>query len=108
MRCFQSSFILHFYCSTIVGPIICGTFFVTKLQWIIYLLQIRIRPPNAKGRLDILKVHARKVKLAESVDLSTYAQNLPGKKKSFLVLFDHILLQYTLQVKSTKMLDILV
>ncbi|KAL6322795.1 hypothetical protein AAG906_019064 [Vitis piasezkii] len=28
--------------------------------------------------LDILKVHARKVKLAESVDLSTYAQNLPG------------------------------
>ncbi|KAL6322043.1 hypothetical protein AAG906_003187 [Vitis piasezkii] len=40
--------------------------------------KIRIRPPNAKGRLDILKVHARKVKLAESVDLSTYAQNLPG------------------------------
>ncbi|XAR55148.1 hypothetical protein NMG60_11030559 [Bertholletia excelsa] len=40
--------------------------------------KIRIRPPNAKGRLEILKVHARKVKLSDSVDLSTYAQNLPG------------------------------
>ncbi|XP_059645162.1 probable inactive ATP-dependent zinc metalloprotease FTSHI 1, chloroplastic [Cornus florida] len=40
--------------------------------------KIRIRPPNAKGRLEILKVHARKVKLSESVDLSAYAQNLPG------------------------------
>lgn len=40
--------------------------------------KIRIRPPNAKGRMEILKVHARKVKLSESVDLSTCAQNLPG------------------------------
>ncbi|CAL5356309.1 unnamed protein product [Camellia sinensis] len=40
--------------------------------------KIRIRPPNAKGRLEILKVHARKVKLSDSVDLSIYAQNLPG------------------------------
>ncbi|XP_024996528.1 probable inactive ATP-dependent zinc metalloprotease FTSHI 1, chloroplastic [Cynara cardunculus var. scolymus] len=40
--------------------------------------KIRIRPPNAKGRLEILKVHARKVKVSESVDLSIYAQNLPG------------------------------
>ncbi|XP_057802494.1 probable inactive ATP-dependent zinc metalloprotease FTSHI 1, chloroplastic [Salvia miltiorrhiza] len=40
--------------------------------------KIRIRPPNAKGRLDILKVHARKVKLSHTVDLSTYANNLPG------------------------------
>ncbi|KAK3024195.1 hypothetical protein RJ639_043772 [Escallonia herrerae] len=40
--------------------------------------KIRIRPPNAKGRMEILKVHARKVKLSEHVDLSTYAQNLPG------------------------------
>lgn len=40
--------------------------------------KIRIRPPAAKGRLDILKVHARKVKMSPSVDLSTYAQNLPG------------------------------
>nr|GFA70266.1 probable inactive ATP-dependent zinc metalloprotease FTSHI 1, chloroplastic [Tanacetum cinerariifolium] len=39
---------------------------------------IRIRPPNAKGRLEILQVHARKVKLSESVDLSVFAQNLPG------------------------------
>ncbi|XP_051132762.1 probable inactive ATP-dependent zinc metalloprotease FTSHI 1, chloroplastic [Andrographis paniculata] len=40
--------------------------------------KIRIRPPNAKGRLDILKVHARKVKLSNTVDLSSYANNLPG------------------------------
>ncbi|KAG8659036.1 probable inactive ATP-dependent zinc metalloprotease FTSHI 1, chloroplastic [Manihot esculenta] len=40
--------------------------------------KIRIRPPNAKGRLEILKIHASKVKMSESVDLSTYAQNLPG------------------------------
>lgn len=40
--------------------------------------KIRIRPPNAKGRLEILEVHARKVKVSESVDLSVYAQNLPG------------------------------
>ncbi|XP_078429108.1 ftsH extracellular protease family isoform X2 [Wolffia australiana] len=40
--------------------------------------KIRIRPSGAKGRLDILKVHARKVKMSQSVDLSNYAQNLPG------------------------------
>ncbi|KAG8375122.1 hypothetical protein BUALT_Bualt10G0067500 [Buddleja alternifolia] len=40
--------------------------------------KIRIRPPNAKGRLDILKVHARKVKLSDTVDLASYANNLPG------------------------------
>ncbi|EPS61004.1 hypothetical protein M569_13795, partial [Genlisea aurea] len=40
--------------------------------------KIRIRPPNAKGRFDILKVHARKVKLSDAVDLGTYANNLPG------------------------------
>ncbi|KAK1302473.1 ATP-dependent zinc metalloprotease FtsH [Acorus calamus] len=40
--------------------------------------KIRIRPPGPKGRLDILKVHARKVKMSPSVDLSSYAQNLPG------------------------------
>lgn len=40
--------------------------------------KIRIRPPNAKGRLDILKVHARNVKLSETVDLTSYANDLPG------------------------------
>ncbi|KAK9274500.1 hypothetical protein L1049_021749 [Liquidambar formosana] len=40
--------------------------------------KIRVRPPNAKGRSEILKIHAGKVKMSESVDLSTYAQNLPG------------------------------
>ncbi|GER41528.1 ATP-dependent zinc metalloprotease FtsH [Striga asiatica] len=40
--------------------------------------KISIRPPNAKGRLEILKVHARKVKLSDTVDLSINANNLPG------------------------------
>ncbi|KAG0456005.1 hypothetical protein HPP92_023793 [Vanilla planifolia] len=40
--------------------------------------KIRIRPPGAKGRADILKVHARKVKLSPDVDLLSLAQNLPG------------------------------
>ncbi|XP_074331193.1 putative inactive ATP-dependent zinc metalloprotease FTSHI 1, chloroplastic [Apium graveolens] len=40
--------------------------------------KIKISAPNAKGILAILKVHARKVKLSKSVDMSTYAQNLPG------------------------------
>ncbi|KAK4262913.1 hypothetical protein QN277_028405 [Acacia crassicarpa] len=40
--------------------------------------KIRIRPPNAKGRLEILKIHASKVKMSDSVDLSSCAQNLPG------------------------------
>ena len=41
-------------------------------------MQIRVQPPNAKGRFEILKVHARKVKLSPSVDLSSYANDLPG------------------------------
>lgn len=40
--------------------------------------KIRVQPPSAKGRLEVLKVHARKVKLSPSVDLSTYANDLPG------------------------------
>ncbi|KAK8938285.1 ATP-dependent zinc metalloprotease FtsH [Platanthera guangdongensis] len=40
--------------------------------------EIRIRPAGSKGRLDILKVHAHKVKLSPTVDLASYAQNLPG------------------------------
>lgn len=40
--------------------------------------KIKIRPPNAKGRFEILKIHASKVKISESVDLSSYANNLPG------------------------------
>ncbi|KAC9521249.1 hypothetical protein E3N88_45692 [Mikania micrantha] len=50
--------------------------------------KIRIRPPNAKGRLEILQVHARKVKLSESVDLSVFARNLPGT--SFFNSYSHI------------------
>ncbi|CAK9324479.1 unnamed protein product [Citrullus colocynthis] len=40
--------------------------------------KIKICPPGAKGRLDILKIHASKVKMSDSVDLSIYSQNLPG------------------------------
>ncbi|KAL9230945.1 hypothetical protein vseg_006228 [Gypsophila vaccaria] len=40
--------------------------------------KIRVQPPNAKGRLEILKVHAKKVKLSPAVDLSSYANDLPG------------------------------
>ncbi|CAN0840939.1 Probable inactive ATP-dependent zinc metalloprotease FTSHI 1, chloroplastic [Linum grandiflorum] len=40
--------------------------------------KIKIRPPNAKGRFEILKIHGSKVKMSETVDLSSYANNLPG------------------------------
>lgn len=40
--------------------------------------KIRIRAPNAKGRTEILKIHASKVKMSDSVDLSSFAKNLPG------------------------------
>lgn len=40
--------------------------------------KIKVSPPGAKGRLEILKVHANRVKLSPSVDLSIYANNLPG------------------------------
>nr|QKY65102.1 AAA-type ATPase family protein [Passiflora contracta] len=40
--------------------------------------KIRILPPTAQGRLDILKIYASKVKMSESVDLATYAKNLTG------------------------------
>jgi ATP-dependent Zn protease len=40
--------------------------------------KIAIRPPRAKGRYEILKVHSKGVKLDESVDLESYAKNLPG------------------------------
>lgn len=40
--------------------------------------KVAIRPPRAKGRYEILKVHARSVKLDKSVNLESYAKNLPG------------------------------
>ncbi|CAI0441692.1 unnamed protein product [Linum tenue] len=40
--------------------------------------KIKVRPPNSKGRLEILKIHSSKVKMSEFVDLTTYAKNLPG------------------------------
>ena len=41
--------------------------------------QITIVPPGAKGRGEILRVHAKKVKLAPDVDLDTAAANLAGE-----------------------------
>lgn len=40
--------------------------------------QIRIDLPDVQGRFGILKLHARKIKLAKGVDLSTIARGTPG------------------------------
>jgi cell division protease FtsH len=40
--------------------------------------QITVNLPDVKGREEILRVHARKVKLAEDVDLAVIARGTPG------------------------------
>lgn len=40
--------------------------------------QVTISLPDVKGREEILKVHAKKVKLSETVDLSRIARGTPG------------------------------
>src|SRR6266567_1077450 len=40
--------------------------------------QITVNLPDVKGREDILRVHAKKVKLAEGVDLAVVARGTPG------------------------------
>jgi cell division protease FtsH len=40
--------------------------------------QIMVHPPDHKGRVEILKVHTRKVPLAEDVDLERLAASTPG------------------------------
>jgi cell division protease FtsH len=40
--------------------------------------QIIIHPPDHKGRVEILKVHTRKVPLADDVDLDRLASSTPG------------------------------
>ena len=40
--------------------------------------QITVNLPDIRGREEILKVHARKVKLAKNVDLSVIARGTPG------------------------------
>ena len=40
--------------------------------------QILIDLPDLKGREDILKIHAKKIQLAEGVDLSVVARSTPG------------------------------
>jgi len=40
--------------------------------------QIMVHPPDLKGRVEILKVHTRKVPLADDVDLDRLAASTPG------------------------------
>ena len=40
--------------------------------------QVSVDVPDAKGRLEILKVHARNKKLSDEVDLKEVAQRTPG------------------------------
>ncbi|MEQ1860182.1 MAG: ATP-dependent zinc metalloprotease FtsH [Chthoniobacteraceae bacterium] len=40
--------------------------------------QVTVNLPDVKGREEILRVHAKKVKLAESVDLAVIARGTPG------------------------------
>ena len=40
--------------------------------------QLTVNLPDVRGREDILKVHAKKVKLAKAVDLSIIARGTPG------------------------------
>ena len=40
--------------------------------------QIMVDPPDVKGRLDVLKVHARNKKLADEVSLEAIARRTPG------------------------------
>ena len=40
--------------------------------------QVTVNLPDVKGREEILRVHAKKVKLAEGVDLSVIAKGTPG------------------------------
>lgn len=43
-----------------------------------WLEQVSVDVPDQKGRLEILKVHARNKKLGEDVDLSEVAARVPG------------------------------
>lgn len=40
--------------------------------------QVSVDVPDQKGRLEILKVHARNKKLGEDVDLKEVASRVPG------------------------------
>eukprot|EP00249_Psilotum_nudum_P022923 c28693_g1_i1 orf=891-4328(-) len=40
--------------------------------------KVTVKPPRAKGRYDILQVHAKHVKLSQEVDLWAVAKSLPG------------------------------
>lgn len=42
------------------------------------LAQVSVDVPDQKGRLEILKVHARNKKLGDDVDLSEVASRVPG------------------------------
>ena len=42
------------------------------------MVQVTVDVPDQKGRLAILKVHAKNKKLAEEIDLSQIAMRTPG------------------------------
>lgn len=42
------------------------------------VVQVSVDVPDQKGRLEILKVHARNKKLNEDVDLKEVASRVPG------------------------------
>ena len=42
------------------------------------ILQVSVDVPDQKGRLEILKVHARNKKLGDDVDLKEVASRVPG------------------------------
>ena len=42
------------------------------------VVQVSVDVPDQKGRLEILKVHARNKKLGEDVDLKEVASRVPG------------------------------
>lgn len=47
-------------------------------MWCCTTLQVTVDVPDQKGRLAILKVHAKNKKLSEEIDLSQIAMRTPG------------------------------
>jgi cell division protease FtsH len=41
--------------------------------------QVLVDKPDLKGRIDILKIHAKNVSLDDSVDLNKVARGTPGR-----------------------------
>ncbi len=70
--------------------------------------QLTVNLPDVRGREDILKVHAKKVKLAKEVDLSIIARGTPGFSGAELanLLNEAALLAARTDKKAIKMADL--